>query len=152
MSNPYFREIAAALLIDASCNLLLQRRDNIPDIIQPRKVGLFGGHREGEETFLECVVREITEEISQHIPADRFQHLFSLDGADPERPGGYLRGGVFRCLRCSDRRLSDYRRQTFDSSSRRHLEDGSGADSINSTSAERLHKPSDRSSLIRSGE
>jgi|SRR5687768_906964 8-oxo-dGTP pyrophosphatase MutT (NUDIX family) len=95
MSSPYIREIAAALLIDVNGNLLLQRRDNIPDIIQPGKVGLFGGHREGEETFLECVVREIAEEISQHIPAERFQHLFSLDGADPEKPGGHLRGEFF---------------------------------------------------------
>lgn len=95
MSNPYIREIAAALLIDINGDLLLQRRDSIPHIIQPGKVGLFGGHREGEETFLECVVREITEEIGHHIPADRFQHLFSLDGVDPERPGGHLRGEFF---------------------------------------------------------
>ena len=95
MSTPNIREIAAALLIDANGNLLLQRRDNVPHIVQPGKVGLFGGHREGEETFLECVVREITEEITQHIPAERFQHLFSLDGADPEIPGGHLRAEFF---------------------------------------------------------
>lgn len=95
MNNSYTREIAASLLIDVNGNMLLQQRDNIPHIIQPGKVGLFGGHREGEETFLECVVREIAEEISQHIAAERFQHLFSLDGADPERPGGHLRGKFF---------------------------------------------------------
>ena len=95
MNNSYTREIAAALLIDVNGNVLLQQRDNIPHIIQPGKVGLFGGHREGEETFLECVVREIAEEISQHIPAERFQHLFSLDGADPEGPGDHLRGEFF---------------------------------------------------------
>ena len=95
MNSSYTREIAAALLIDVNGNVLLQQRDNIPHIIQPGKVGLFGGHREGEETFLECVVREIAEEISQHIPAERFQHLFSLDGADPEGPGGHLRGEFF---------------------------------------------------------
>ena len=64
MSTPHFREIAAALLIDVNGNVLLQQRDNILHIIQPGKVGLFGGHREGEETFLECVVREIAEETS----------------------------------------------------------------------------------------
>ena len=95
MNNSYTREIAAALLIDVNGNVLLQQRDNIPHIIQPGKVGLFGGHREGEETFLECVVREIAEEISQHIPAERFQHLFSLDGADPEGAGDHLRGECF---------------------------------------------------------
>jgi 8-oxo-dGTP pyrophosphatase MutT (NUDIX family) len=95
MNNSYTREIAAALLIDVNGNVLLQQRDNILHIIQPGKVGLFGGHREAEETFLECVVREIAEETSQHIPAERFQHLFSLDGADPEGPGDHLRGEFF---------------------------------------------------------
>jgi len=95
MNNSYTREIGAALLIDFNGNVLLQQRDNILHIIQPGKVGLFGGHREGDETFLECVVREIAEEISQHIPAERFQHLFSLDGADPEGPGDHLRGEFF---------------------------------------------------------
>jgi hypothetical protein len=32
---------------------------------------------------------------SQHIPAERFQHLFTLDGADPEGPGDHLRGEFF---------------------------------------------------------
>jgi 8-oxo-dGTP pyrophosphatase MutT (NUDIX family) len=95
MNNPCTREVAAALLIDVNGNMLLQQRDNIPHIVQPGKVGFFGGHREGEETFLECVVREIAEEISQHIPAERFQPLFSLDGADPDISGGYVKGEFF---------------------------------------------------------
>jgi 8-oxo-dGTP pyrophosphatase MutT (NUDIX family) len=33
-------------------------------------IGLFGGHREGNETFLECVVREIYEEISHFLPSE----------------------------------------------------------------------------------
>src|SRR5579864_3953837 len=57
------REVACALLIDTRGHLLLQRRDDIPSILQPGKVGLFGGHREGNETYLQCVVREIYEEI-----------------------------------------------------------------------------------------
>ena len=43
MNNSYTREIAAALLIDVNGNVLLQQRDNILHIIQPGKVGLFGG-------------------------------------------------------------------------------------------------------------
>jgi 8-oxo-dGTP diphosphatase len=38
-------------------------RDDITGIIHPGKVGLFGGHREGDEAYLECIVREIHEEI-----------------------------------------------------------------------------------------
>jgi 8-oxo-dGTP diphosphatase len=89
------REIAAAILLDKSGCMLLQRRDDKPDIAQPGKVSMFGGHREGAESFLECVVREIREEISHHIPADRFRHLLTLDGVDPEVPGGRVRGEFF---------------------------------------------------------
>lgn len=89
------REIAAAILVDIGGRLLLQRRDNIPGIAQPDKIGLFGGHLEGNETFLECVVREISEEISHHVPPERFQHLLSLDCADPEVAGGHVRGEFF---------------------------------------------------------
>ena len=74
------REIAAAILIDTTGRLLLQRRDDKPDILQPGKVALFGGHREGDESFIDCVVREVAEEISCRVPAERFQHLLTLDG------------------------------------------------------------------------
>jgi 8-oxo-dGTP diphosphatase len=48
---------------------LLQQRDDITGIIHPGKVGLFGGHREGDEAYLECTAREICEEISYFVPA-----------------------------------------------------------------------------------
>jgi 8-oxo-dGTP diphosphatase len=53
-------------------------------------IGLFGGHREGNETFLECVVREIYEEISYFLPSERFAHLIRYTGAHPL-------GGAFHC-------------------------------------------------------
>jgi 8-oxo-dGTP diphosphatase len=89
------REVACALLIDTRGCLLLQRRDDIPGILQPGKVGLFGGHREGDETYLQCVVREIYEEISYFVPAERFKHLTSYDGPDLDRAGGSVRGELF---------------------------------------------------------
>jgi 8-oxo-dGTP diphosphatase len=67
---------------------LFQRRDNNRDIIQPGKVSVFGGHREGNETYLRCVVREILEEISYFVAADRFKHLTSYHGDDLEVEGG----------------------------------------------------------------
>ena len=94
MQNP-IREIAAAILIDTNGRVLLQRRDDKPDIMQPGKIGMFGGHREGDESFIECVVREVAEEISFCVPAERFQHLCSLDGPDPERSEGHVKGEFF---------------------------------------------------------
>jgi 8-oxo-dGTP diphosphatase len=52
------REVACAILIDRDGRFLLQRRDNDPNILYPGKIGLFGGHREVDETFLACVVRK----------------------------------------------------------------------------------------------
>jgi len=53
------RETSGAILIDSLGRFLFQLRDDIPEILYPGKIGLFGGHREGNETFLECVVREV---------------------------------------------------------------------------------------------
>jgi 8-oxo-dGTP diphosphatase len=90
MTTPQHREVAAALIIDQRGRFLLQQRDNVPGILFPGKIGLFGGHREGDETFLECVVREIHEEISFFIPPERFEHLASYRGTDPYIAGGTL--------------------------------------------------------------
>jgi len=70
MRPPTHREIACAILIDLQGRFLLQRRDNVPNILYPGKIGLFGGHREGEETFLGCVVREVFEETGYLAPGN----------------------------------------------------------------------------------
>jgi 8-oxo-dGTP diphosphatase len=89
------REIAGAIIIDTEGRFLLQQRDNIAGIVHPGKVGLFGGHREGNETYLECVVRELSEELTFQIPAEHFEHLASWDGPDLEVDGGTLRADFF---------------------------------------------------------
>ena len=45
-------------------------------------VGLFGGQREANETFLECVCREVHEEMSYFLPHDRFERMGGY--ADPD--------------------------------------------------------------------
>ncbi|WP_373456544.1 NUDIX domain-containing protein [Pseudomonas fluorescens] len=47
------------MLLANDGRLILQQRDNIPGILHPGKVGLFGGHREGDESFVACIAREI---------------------------------------------------------------------------------------------
>ncbi|RTL50783.1 MAG: NUDIX domain-containing protein [Bradyrhizobiaceae bacterium] len=85
MSPP--RRIGCAVLIDTSGNLLLQQRDDIPNILQPGKISLFGGHCEDGETCLACAVREIEEEISYAVPAEKFELLLRHEGADMEIDG-----------------------------------------------------------------
>ena len=72
------REIACAVLLDTRGYFIMQRRDNIPDIVYPGMISLFGGHREENESFLECVAREISEELTYVIPPEDFTHLVSL--------------------------------------------------------------------------
>jgi 8-oxo-dGTP pyrophosphatase MutT (NUDIX family) len=95
MSQSKMREIASAVLVDTNGRLLLQLRDDIPSIIFPGKVGLFGGHREADETFLECVVREVHEELSYYLPPERFEFIERRFGPDSEVPGGTVRAEFF---------------------------------------------------------
>jgi 8-oxo-dGTP diphosphatase len=81
------REVSSAIVIDRSGHFLLQQRDNKADILYPGMVGLFGGHREGDETFLQCVARELCEELSYVISPERFEHLWSYDGDNWEKDG-----------------------------------------------------------------
>jgi 8-oxo-dGTP pyrophosphatase MutT (NUDIX family) len=95
MSAPKHREIACAIIIDTCGRFLLQQRDNVPGILSPGTVGLFGGHREGDETFLQCVVREVHEEISYFVAPERFEHLVSYSGVDADAEGATVRGEFF---------------------------------------------------------
>jgi 8-oxo-dGTP diphosphatase len=63
--------------------------------LHPGKVALFGGHREGDETYLECAVRELHEELSYLIPPERFMHLKTVAGSDLDVEGGTVQGGIF---------------------------------------------------------
>jgi ADP-ribose pyrophosphatase YjhB (NUDIX family) len=79
--TPGVRRIAAAIVFDTSGRLLLQQRDNIPGILYPGRIGLFGGHLEGDETFLNCVVREIH---GKHPP--KAAETLAFDGNRYGRP------------------------------------------------------------------
>lgn len=95
MNSLGHREVACAILIDTRGRFLLQQRDDFVGILHPGKVGLFGGHREGDETLLECVVRELREELTYFVPADRFEHLASVDGRDIDADSGSFSGDLF---------------------------------------------------------
>jgi 8-oxo-dGTP diphosphatase len=66
-----------------------------PGLCIPGKVALFGGRREGDETYLACAVRELHEELSFFIASESFEYLASLDGIDIDVEGGLIRGELF---------------------------------------------------------
>jgi 8-oxo-dGTP diphosphatase len=73
---------ACAVLIDTRGWFVLQQRDDIAGIIDPGKIVLFGGHREDDETYLQCIVRETHEELSYYLPPERFEHLGGYDATE----------------------------------------------------------------------
>ncbi|MGY4418921.1 8-oxo-dGTP pyrophosphatase MutT (NUDIX family) [Bradyrhizobium sp. JR6.1] len=89
------REGTSALLVSTDGRLLMQLRDDLPHVSDPGRISLFGGRREGTETFLECVVREIHEEIGHYLPPERFELIGRYFGPDHSTPGGSLHGEVF---------------------------------------------------------
>ena len=95
MDKPNRREIACAVVIDTQNRLLLQQRDDVPGILHPGKVSLFGGHREGSETYLQCAVRELNEELSYFIAPERFEPLAIREEQDPDVGGGSLYAEFF---------------------------------------------------------
>lgn len=61
----------AKLALFLGAELLVIRRDDRPDIPFPDHWDLPGGGREGDESPLDCVLRETREEVGLSVPADR---------------------------------------------------------------------------------
>jgi 8-oxo-dGTP pyrophosphatase MutT (NUDIX family) len=89
------REGTSAILVSTDGRLLLQLRDNLPHVSYAGMIGLFGGRREGNESFLECVAREVHEEIGVYLPPERFELIASYFGPDHAMPNGTRHGQVF---------------------------------------------------------
>lgn len=85
-----FREVAAAIVVGTCGRLLFQQRDDIPGLLYAGLVGLFGGHKEGSETPIETVRRELEEETGLAFAAERFQPLVDFSVAYPA--GGGVKG------------------------------------------------------------
>lgn len=56
--------VVKAIIYDGAGRILLQHRDNIPNIIEPNCWGFFGGGVEDGEDLLEALERELREELS----------------------------------------------------------------------------------------
>lgn len=55
------------LILEYKKTYLLQLRDNKKDIPEKNKWGFFGGHKKKSETKLNCIKREILEELNYKI-------------------------------------------------------------------------------------
>lgn len=68
-------ETASAVPTGDCGRFLFQLRDDIPGILYPGMIGLFGGHLEPGETALEGVCREVREELGVALPPDHYSIL-----------------------------------------------------------------------------
>lgn len=69
------RTVSSVILVGTCGRLILQQRDDVPGILHPGMIGLFGGHREEGESPLACAQRELEEEIGQVLPFERLEPL-----------------------------------------------------------------------------
>jgi 8-oxo-dGTP pyrophosphatase MutT (NUDIX family) len=73
----------AILVFNKGGHVLLQKRDNIPTILEPGKWDVWGGHCRAGETPEACASRELREEIGVEITdstALKFLMTRSVDG------------------------------------------------------------------------
>lgn len=70
------------IIENAEREILLQLRDNKPDLEYPNCWGTFGGQIEEEETPQEALVREIKEELGYHVESPELYGIYSFDGYD----------------------------------------------------------------------
>lgn len=74
---------AGAVLVATDGSILLQRRDNKPDISSPNMLSIFGGHVEENESYLEAAIREIDEETGYRASPDQMQFLIEFENKYP---------------------------------------------------------------------
>ncbi|WP_194829218.1 NUDIX domain-containing protein [Nocardia sp. XZ_19_231] len=67
------------IIRNAANQILLFLRDDKPTIPCPGMWALLGGYREPGETPLECVIREIEEEIAVVLEPEAVQHYMTRD-------------------------------------------------------------------------
>ena len=58
--------------------ILLQLRDNKPNIFFPNKFGLFGGAMNKNETSRDCVLREIKEELNLNLKNNKISYITNV--------------------------------------------------------------------------
>jgi 8-oxo-dGTP pyrophosphatase MutT (NUDIX family) len=73
---------AGVLLLTEDRRLVLQLRDNKPDIHYPGMIATFGGGAEPGETPVDCALRELAEETGIHARAEDLRRLGAVSRVD----------------------------------------------------------------------
>jgi 8-oxo-dGTP diphosphatase len=90
---------AAVFLLTKDHRLVLQLRDNKPDILYPGMITAFGGAAEPGETPAECALRELAEETGIEAQTEDLHRLEAVSNVDFR---GHATASVFFLLRDVD--------------------------------------------------
>jgi 8-oxo-dGTP pyrophosphatase MutT (NUDIX family) len=80
--------IVLAILEQPDGRIVLQLRSDVEGIANPNKWGLFGGHVEPGESPAAAMLREIDEELSLQLRAEKLKLL--TEWSNPENSGQYF--------------------------------------------------------------
>ena len=86
-------EVAVGLIVSSDGRLLLQHRDDNPDIGGAGLWGLFGGHIDAGESHTDAVLRELDEELGWR--PEHFEYYSSYDIEHHAGERGYARAAAF---------------------------------------------------------
>jgi len=75
LAEPYDQRYCGALLISKNGRAILQVRDDKPGIANPGMHTIFGGLQEPGESTVECVLRELQEEVTLAFTEDDLELL-----------------------------------------------------------------------------
>ncbi len=87
------RHYSGVVLVNQAGNVMLQRRDENPTIVNPGFITLFGGLRDDGESSEECAVRETFEELGIHLEIDQLRRLGYADKIEAD--GSLTRCAIF---------------------------------------------------------
>ena len=91
--SPHREEVAVGLIVANDGRLLLQHRDDNPNIGGAGLWGLFGGHIDPGESLTSAFLRELEEELSWR--PSHFEHYLSRDVEYAAGQRGYSRAAAF---------------------------------------------------------
>ncbi|WP_425419072.1 NUDIX domain-containing protein [Oricola indica] len=85
-------DVAGVILADGNGRFLLQRRDQSPAVSNPGLIGMFGGHKEGAESDIDCALREVYEETNIKLSITQ---LALIVRTRVQFANGIIRAGTF---------------------------------------------------------
>lgn len=72
-------EVSVALPLNNNGEVLLQHRDDKPEIADSNLWAMFGGHKKKGETNIACMIRELSEEIGYLAKEEEYTYLTTFE-------------------------------------------------------------------------